>query len=491
MRLSLPSACLGTALLVGLTGMTTPAFADTGSATGAGSATTDATVLATDVNASLIGQTGVAVLPGQILRSYWRVANTPGAAAIPANAVRLSWSVDKGATFSTGTVQNVFNAGSANRGCSLAGAQLACLTQSNTNSIAASGANNYSHFYPMVQIPADAVPGTVYAVTGTLTFDSGTYTNVNPNTTFTTRLPVPLSAPAFTGPALDTTVGAKPTITGTGVAGATVHVLDGSGAELGTTIASSDGSWSFVPAVPLPDGPTTLSAWQHSVDTDSTQRSSATFVVDATAPDAPVITGPGGDTILPGTDTTVTGTGEEGAHVIVRDDRGGVLCETEVSGGTFSCEVGALPLGSNRLSVTLTDGFGNESSPSAVTVTVADAPVDPVTPVDPTDPVEPVDPTEPVTPIDPGAPIDPVVTDPSDGGAVVEISTPSTGPGAVLAGEAAAPSGAPVAATTTPTGERLAFTGTDRGELVAGTATAGVAILAGLVLLLARRRRAE
>jgi hypothetical protein len=46
-----------------------------------------------------------------------------------------------------------------------------------------------------------------------------------------------------------------PELTGTGVAGSTVHILD-NGVEIGTALVSASGNWSFTPSTDLASGPT-------------------------------------------------------------------------------------------------------------------------------------------------------------------------------------------------------------------------------------------
>ena len=72
--------------------------------------------------------------------------------------------------------------------------------------------------------------------------------------TVTVTDPVP-DAPPITGPAAGAvTNDSTPTITGTGEPGDTITVSNGA-TVLGTTTVDEDGNWTFVPTIPLPDGP--------------------------------------------------------------------------------------------------------------------------------------------------------------------------------------------------------------------------------------------
>ncbi len=108
-------------------------------------------------------------------------------------------------------------------------------------------------------------------------------------------------------------------------------------------------------------------------------------MVDTTLPTAPSVTSIGGDTSLPyytsNTTPTITGTGEAGSTLIVRNASGTILGTTIIgTGGTYTVIlVSTLPEGSSSLSLTSTDLVGNISTPQNVTVTIDTIP--PTTPV--------------------------------------------------------------------------------------------------------------
>ncbi|MGO4258889.1 Ig-like domain-containing protein, partial [Marmoricola sp. RAF53] len=190
------------------------------------------------------------------------------------------------------------------------------------------------------------------------------------------------AAPLITGPAEGSVVNTtKPTITGTGEAGATVKVTDGSGATVCTALVQAGGTWSCIPSSPLPDGPQTLTATQIDPAGNTSAPVNVTFTVDTTAPDAPVIEGPVEGAVVNTATPSITGTGEDGATVTVTDAGGNVVCSTKVKGdGTWSCDPTAgLPEGQQTLTATQTDPSGNTSVPDQVTFTVdSGAPSPPV-----------------------------------------------------------------------------------------------------------------
>ncbi|WP_256983288.1 Ig-like domain-containing protein, partial [Caballeronia sordidicola] len=120
--------------------------------------------------------------------------------------------------------------------------------------------------------------------------------------TVDTSVPVPV-APTITGvtdnvgpiqgliPAHGTTDDNDPVITGKGVAGDVVHVMD-KGVEIGSTTVTPSGDWSFKPTIPLADGAHDITATQTNPAGGATSLPSADFPfnVDTTAPAAPTIT---------------------------------------------------------------------------------------------------------------------------------------------------------------------------------------------------------
>ncbi|WP_194293017.1 Ig-like domain-containing protein [Streptomyces smaragdinus] len=218
-----------------------------------------------------------------------------------------------------------------------------------------------------------------HTVTATQTDAAGIVSPVSAPVDFTVDTGAP-AAPVITAPADGSTISSPtPTITGTGEPGATVNVvLDGT--PLGTATVAPDGTWSLPVTTPLADGPHTVEATQTDATGNVSPAATSTFTVDATAPAAPVITGPADGSTITSTTPTITGTGEPGATVDVTVD-GTVVGQTTVNpDGTWSLPV-TTPLadGPHTVTATQTDPSGNVSPAATSTFTVdTTAPAAPV-----------------------------------------------------------------------------------------------------------------
>ena len=168
-----------------------------------------------------------------------------------------------------------------------------------------------------------------------------------------------------------------PTVNGTGEAGSTITISNGS-VILGTVVVPSSGLWSFTPSSPLADGTYVLTA--KATDAAGNQSGiSAEWIinVDGTAPDAPVISlvvddvsggivGPLGQNATTNDATpTLSGTAEANATITLRVD--GVAIGTTVANGlgewifTPSSPIGEGP---HALTAVATDAAGNSSGVS-------------------------------------------------------------------------------------------------------------------------------
>ena len=191
--------------------------------------------------------------------------------------------------------------------------------------------------------------------------------SLTPNGTSTTPPP---AAPVISSDTVSSSDAV--TLKGTAPDGATVTVLDG-GTALGTTTASSTGSWSFT-TTDLQAGSYTFAA----TDTTSagTSAASSPFPVTVTSasspPAAPVI---GSDTVSSSDAVTLKGTAPDGATVTVSDGTS-LGTTTASSTGSWSFTTTALQAGSYTFTATDTTSAGTSaaSSPFGVTVAPSDPP---------------------------------------------------------------------------------------------------------------------
>ncbi|SDT12986.1 Ig-like domain-containing protein [Microlunatus soli] len=230
--------------------------------------------------------------------------------------------------------------------------------------------------------PGALADGT-YTITATQTDEAGNESAASAPVIFTVDSTAP-DAPVITAPADgSTTNDPLPTVTGTGEPGATVSVsVDGT--EVGTTTVNGDGSWTLPLTDPLSDGDHEITATQTDPAGNTSDPSEpVTITVDATAPEAPAITGPEDGSTLTDPTPTITGTGEPGATVTVIIDGQPVGTADVGDDGSWSFDVpadSALDDGTHEITATQTDPAGNSSPVSdPVSVTVdATAPEPPV-----------------------------------------------------------------------------------------------------------------
>lgn len=193
-----------------------------------------------------------------------------------------------------------------------------------------------------------------------------------------------------------------PKLNGTGVAGSTVTLYDGT-TPIGSVLVPADGNWSIQVTQPLSEGPHTLTAVATDAAGNASTPASFALTIDTTPPAAPIIVaGEGliGGATLPlanggstkSTTPVLSGTGEPGATITVADN-GTTLGRTTVQpDGTWTfTPPNALPEGPHKFTATATDVAGNTGIPSAsFTLTVDNTPpVQPGAPVI-TDDVAPV-----------------------------------------------------------------------------------------------------
>ncbi|MDI9221142.1 Ig-like domain-containing protein [Pantoea sp. EA-12] len=171
-----------------------------------------------------------------------------------------------------------------------------------------------------------------------------------------------------------------PTLSGSAEAGATVRIYDGS-TLLGSAVVGADGKWTFTSPA-LADGSHSLTV----TVTDAAGNTSAAsdpinFTVDTTAPDAVsdlTVSNNAGSVVLPVTnggstnDTTpqLSGRGEAGSIITIRDGDTILGSVTVGSNGSWSFTSPELGQGSHTISITSTDAAGNTSAATTITFTV-------------------------------------------------------------------------------------------------------------------------
>ncbi|WP_173655712.1 BapA/Bap/LapF family large adhesin [Sphingomonas turrisvirgatae] len=167
---------------------------------------------------------------------------------------------------------------------------------------------------------------------------------------------VPALAPDLTAPNAPTLIvaGDGATVSGTGEAGATVTIRNGAGAVIGSAVVAADGSYAAA-LTPAQANGGTLTATQ--ADTAG----NISLPVSAAAPDITAPLAPTGVAITPD-GATVTGTGEAGATVTVRNPAGTVIGTGTVAGdGSFSIGLTTPQVTGATLSVRQADAAGNQS----------------------------------------------------------------------------------------------------------------------------------
>ncbi|HEH8660476.1 TPA: BapA prefix-like domain-containing protein [Pseudomonas aeruginosa] len=147
-------------------------------------------------------------------------------------------------------------------------------------------------------------------------------------------------------------------ISGTAEAGATVTLTDAGGNPIGQVTADGSGNWSFTPGTPLANGTVIVAT---ATDPTGNTGPQAATTVDAVAPPAPVID--------PSNGTTISGTAEAGATVILTDGNGNPIGQVTADGSGNWAFTPATPLANGTVINALAqDAAGNNSSPTSATV---------------------------------------------------------------------------------------------------------------------------
>lgn len=174
----------------------------------------------------------------------------------------------------------------------------------------------------------------------------------------------------------------RPTLSGTGDAGTTIHIKDGAN-EIGTAVVTAGGTWTFTPTANLADGLHSLviTATDPAGNT-STGSTTVTFTVDTSAPVAPIVA-----SVIDNVGTTLTlangdstndttpafnGTTEGNALITVYDNGKQIGQVTADGSGLWAYTPTALTEGSHSFTFTATDVVGNVGPASPPYVLVVD-----------------------------------------------------------------------------------------------------------------------
>ncbi|UNT50657.1 Ig-like domain-containing protein [Pseudomonas aeruginosa] len=219
---------------------------------------------------------------------------------------------------------------------------------------------------PIGQVTADGsgnwsfTPGTPLA-NGTVV--NATASDPTGNTSAPASTTVDSVAPA--APVVNPSNGAE--ISGTAEPGATVTLTDGSGNPIGQVTADGSGNWSFTPGTPLANGTVIVAT---ATDPTGNTGPQAATTVDSVAPAAPVVN--------PSNGTTISGTAEAGAKVILTDGSGNPIGETTADGsGNWTFTPGTPLANGTVVNAVAQDPAGN-TGPQGSTTVDAVAPNTPV-----------------------------------------------------------------------------------------------------------------
>ncbi|KFE63709.1 Large repetitive protein [Hyalangium minutum] len=305
--------------------------------------------------------------------------------------------------------------------------------------VVADGSGNWSLPQPTALTDAShTVRATATDAAGNTSVSSATHTFIVDTTAPT--------APVVTAPANGSrTNNNRPTYTGTAEPNSTVTVIV-DGTSVGTVVADGSGNWSLPQPTALTDASHTVSATATDA-TGNTGPSSAThtFIVDTTAPAAPVVTAPANGSRTNNNRPTYTGTAEPNSTVTVIVDGTSVGTAVADGSGNWSFpQPTALTDASHTVRATATDAAGNTSVSSATHTFIVDttAPAAPVvtapangTTLSDSTPTYTgtAEPNSTVTVIVDGTPVDTVVADGSGNWSFTPVVPLADGPHAVKA----------------------------------------------------------
>ncbi|MDF0573872.1 Ig-like domain-containing protein [Pseudomonas aeruginosa] len=156
-------------------------------------------------------------------------------------------------------------------------------------------------------------------------------------------------------------------LSGTAEPGSTVILTDGNGNPIAEVTADGSGNWSFTPGTPLANGTVIVAT---ATDPTGNTGPQAATTVDAVAPPAPVID--------PSNGTTISGTAEAGAKVILTDGNGNPIGETTADGSGNWTFTPATPLANGTVVNAVAQDPAGNTGPQGSTTVDAVAPNTPV-----------------------------------------------------------------------------------------------------------------
>ncbi|MBF8794330.1 BapA prefix-like domain-containing protein [Pseudomonas monteilii] len=157
------------------------------------------------------------------------------------------------------------------------------------------------------------------------------------------------------------------TISGTAEPGATVTLTDAGGNPIGQVTADGSGNWSFTPASPLPNGTVIVAT---ATDPTGNTGPQAATTVDSVAPAAPVVS--------PSNGTSISGTAEPGAKVILTDGNGDPIGETTADANGDWSFTPSTPLPDGTVVNAVAQDPAGNTGPQGSTTVDAVAPATPV-----------------------------------------------------------------------------------------------------------------
>ncbi|USU10010.1 Ig-like domain-containing protein [Sphingomonadaceae bacterium OTU29MARTA1] len=217
-----------------------------------------------------------------------------------------------------------------------------------------------------------AVDGTYTATLSPTQANGGSLSVVQADTAGNVSPAATLAAPDITAPAAPSAAidATGTTVTGRGEAGATVTIRDASGVVVGSAVVTAEGGYVVALSPPQANGGTLTIGQTDPAGNDSPGITIA--APDVTAPGAPVAT-------LDATGTIVSGLGEPGARVVVRDAGGADIGSATVGPqGSYTIVLATPQVNSQALGVTQVDAAGNVSAATPITAPDLTAPPAPV-----------------------------------------------------------------------------------------------------------------